>query len=289
MKSFNLFPMVIAASIGLVSSSPILEARAAQLEIVHQFPNFTWIENMAVRSNGEILGTDISGSQIYLVDPHRTQTDPPVIAQFANGTRIAGIVEVQEDVFYVPSVQGDVYHFKFLPNATVVWESDATRKDLKSRFAKLLKFQRLPVKGARVEFGVNGVHVANSVLYFINTDLGVLGKVPISVDGILTGSPVNISTSVPAADDFAMDSSGNFWVTENVRNTLVRVSPDGLVQTIAGGSNSSDLFGPVAAVFGRGIHHHNTLYISTDGLSVSGSGVSLTTNGKVVAIDTKGW
>lgn len=144
-----------------------------------------------------------------------------------------------------------------------------------------------PVKGANVEFGVNGVHVVDSVLYFTNTDQGILGKVPISTDGFPTGLPVNITTEVPAADDFAIDSSGNFWVAQNVANTFVRVSSDGTVQTIAGGTSSSDLIGPVAAVFGRGIHDRDTLYISTDGLSESNSGVPLTTNGKIVKIDTK--
>lgn len=106
-----------------------------------------------------------------------------------------------------------------------------------------------PVKGAAVEFGVNGVHLVDSVLCFTNTDQSILGKVPISTDGFPTGLPVNITTEVPAADDFVIDSSGNFWVAQNVANTFVRVSSDGTVQTIAGGTNLSDLIGPVAAVF----------------------------------------
>jgi hypothetical protein len=46
MKAFYPSSIAVAASIGLASSSPMLRARAAQLELVHQFPNFTWIENM---------------------------------------------------------------------------------------------------------------------------------------------------------------------------------------------------------------------------------------------------
>jgi hypothetical protein len=258
-----------------------------------------------------------------------------VVAQFSNGTCIAGIVEVQEDIFYVPSAQGSVYHFDFLPNTTVVWEVDmrcykkggqaSVRKVAEIPEAGLLNGMVLlsrgegtilmadsalgvvwklnfytgayeivfdhpvlkPVKGAAVEFGVNGVHVVDSVLYFTNTDLGLLGKVHISTDGFPIDSPVNITTSVPAADDFAIDSSVNFWVAENVANTFVRVSSDGVVQIIAGGANSSDLIGPVGAVFDRGIHDHDTLYISIDGLSESDTGVLLTTNGKIVQIDTK--
>ncbi|KAL9097001.1 MAG: hypothetical protein Q9165_000965 [Trypethelium subeluteriae] len=143
------------------------------------------------------------------------------------------------------------------------------------------------IASADPPFGVNGVHAVDSVLYFTSYNQALIAKLPISREGRPTGPVTVISSDVPAADDFAIDGHGNIWLTENVRNTLVRVSPEGQVQTIAGGPNSTALIGPVSAVFGRGPHDHGTLYISTDGLTVSTSGEVLTSNGKIAAIDTK--
>jgi len=65
----------------------------------------------------------------------------------------------------------------------------------------------------------------------------------------------------------ATSGCGNVWLCENVKNTLVRVSPDGSIQIIAGGQNSTALVGLVAAVFGRGSDDRDVLYVSTDGLA----------------------
>lgn len=151
-----------------------------------------------------------------------------------------------------------------------------------------------PIPGATVPFGVNGVHIVEndeeSVLYFSNTNQGHISKVPIGCDGRPTDSPITISASVPDADDFAVDGGGNIWLAENTANTFVRVFPDGHVQTIAGGANATaatSVIGPVAAVFGRGGHDRNTLYISTDGLTEGVNGTFITSNGRIAAVDTK--
>lgn len=146
-----------------------------------------------------------------------------------------------------------------------------------------------PNASATPPFGVNGVHVINSVLYFSNTNYGIIGKFPISHDGYPTGPGVNISTSVPNADDFAVDSCGSIWLCENVGNSLVRVFPDGRVQNVIDGKSSSALIGPVAATFGRTAVDRDTLYISTDGLTFNGFGIPQTTNGKIAALNTKIW
>ncbi len=74
----------------------------------------------------------------------------------------------------------------------------------------------------------------------------------------------------------------------NVHHTLVRVFPNGHVQTIAGAANSTALIGPVFAVFGRTDGDHDILYIGTDGLTINpATGKPLTTNGKITMLDTR--
>lgn len=155
-----------------------------------------------------------------------------------------------------------------------------------------------PNATARPAFGVNGVHVVpgdakadTSTLYFTNTNFGYLGAVTIGKnDGTPRGKPWLITDKVPAADDFAIDSDGSFWVTQNVRQTLSHVSSDGTVTFVAGGVNSTDLLGPVAAAFGRTSEDraNGVLYISTDGVLVDpATGRVLRTAGKIAKLATK--
>ncbi|RFU29294.1 hypothetical protein B7463_g7025, partial [Scytalidium lignicola] len=327
-------------------ASAVLAASTYDLHTIHQFPNFTWIENIAIRSNGQILGTDVAGGQIFLVDPKCPQVKPPVIAQFPKGSTVAGITEVEDDVFYIVSALGYVYNFTFQANTTSVWKVDMRQyaHTEKASIRKVVDIPAIvvpngmttlskidntiliadtgagavwkvnvhtgahqivfdhpylkPISTAHPPFGVNGIHIIEKqtsksksipTLYFSNTDRGYLGTVPISLEtGKPTGKVLLLSNSVHAADDFAVDSCGNVWLCENVLNTLVRVFPDGHVQTIAGGQNSTALIGPVAVAFGRGCDDRDVLYISTDGLTTNPTTRQpLTTNGKIAAIDIR--
>jgi sugar lactone lactonase YvrE len=298
----------------------------------------------AIRQNGQILGTDYSRGVIHLVDPQYPQANPPVIAQFPNGTSALGITEVQDDIFYTLTLDdaGSPYTFTYKPNSTAVWEVDmrsfGTTGDAKVRKVvdmpavwtpngmttlskkdstlliadsaagvvwklnicsgayeivfddPLLK----PIATKFPSFGVNGLKIASKpnskfTLYFSNTNHGYLGTVPISLEtGKPTGPAAILAANVSNADDFAIDRCGNIWLCENVSNTLVRVFPDGHVQTIAGGQNQTALIGPVAASFGKGWDDKDVLYISTDGLTLDPTtSKPLTTNGKIAAIDTR--
>jgi sugar lactone lactonase YvrE len=66
----------------------------------------------------------VSGGQIFLIDPKHPQAEPPIIAQFPNGSCITGITEVNDDVFYTAGALGDVYKFSFEPNTSSVWGVD---------------------------------------------------------------------------------------------------------------------------------------------------------------------
>jgi hypothetical protein len=68
--------------------------------LIHEFPNPTWLENIAVRHNGQILTTSISTSVLYQVDPSQEQQPIPV-ATVPRSDGLLGIAELEQDVFYV--------------------------------------------------------------------------------------------------------------------------------------------------------------------------------------------
>lgn len=72
----------------------------SQLTTVHQFPNNTWVENIAVRSNGNLLVTFIAPSpDVWEVDPVSQKVR--LVYTFPEATSVMGIAEYADDVFAV--------------------------------------------------------------------------------------------------------------------------------------------------------------------------------------------
>jgi hypothetical protein len=67
---------------------------------VHAFPVNSFIENIAVRPTGQLLLTVHNTCELIQLDPN-TETAPSLVYVFP--TTVCGIVEVQDDVFYVSS------------------------------------------------------------------------------------------------------------------------------------------------------------------------------------------
>ncbi|PTB41640.1 uncharacterized protein TrAFT101_009751 [Trichoderma asperellum] len=71
---------------------------------LYEFPKPSYIENLAVRSNGQILITGLSTPQLFLFDPSATGPSKPLIVhEFDQSLGLAGIAEYQPDVFAVIS------------------------------------------------------------------------------------------------------------------------------------------------------------------------------------------
>lgn len=91
------------------------------VEIIHQFPLGTWVENLAVRSNGQILATILSSPELYQVDP-QGKRDPFLIHTFPNATGLVGITELGRDKFYVVAITANLETGTFEPGSSSVWE-----------------------------------------------------------------------------------------------------------------------------------------------------------------------
>lgn len=83
----------------------------------------------AVRHTGEILATDLAQSAVYLLDPAGAEPASTTVHQFPNGTLPFGITEVEDDVFYTQSVQGNVYTLNFTPGSQQIWRVDMRQYD----------------------------------------------------------------------------------------------------------------------------------------------------------------
>lgn len=126
MPSFFLNSLVLCLTAGLRA------AAEPTLRTVYQFSsNDTWLENVAVRSNGIVLTTEI-GPPANLLAFNATQEDaePTIVASFDSILGLSGITEVTPDVFYITGANTTSDNIQDPPkNATHVWRVDFTASD----------------------------------------------------------------------------------------------------------------------------------------------------------------
>ena len=106
---------------------------------VRQFPNETWLENIAVRSNGQLLVTRIDQPELYQVDPF-----PPhgaiLVHNFteAHALGLLGIAEIEQDVFAVIAGSWSDKTFNYTAGSYSVW-----RVDLRSYYSASPKISKI--------------------------------------------------------------------------------------------------------------------------------------------------
>ncbi|KAL1605390.1 hypothetical protein SLS60_004939 [Paraconiothyrium brasiliense] len=76
---------------------------AANVRIVQQFPNPTWVENVASTRNGSVLAGVLgqAPAQLHIIDPSSNATQNTLLHTFAYSNSIFGITEYETDVFAV--------------------------------------------------------------------------------------------------------------------------------------------------------------------------------------------
>lgn len=159
--------------------------------------------------------------------------------------------------------------------------------------------------------GINGVKIRRSssspqhslssdeetatYLYYTNTDQALVARIPVdpeTTEPILTrtNTTAEIFASenelLGAPDDFALLDDGSVVVATGAANTVVHVSLDGTVTTIAGSKGSLELASSTACQIGR----DGVLYVTTAGGEEGLVNGTLYGAGSVVTVDFgTGW
>ncbi|KAK3994475.1 hypothetical protein QBC44DRAFT_236251 [Cladorrhinum sp. PSN332] len=95
---------------------------------IYTFPNNTFIENIAVRSNSNLLITSMSVPELFSIDPTVANPTASVIHTFTNITGIAGIAETKPDVFALVTATWDLANTRAYPGTLAVWTADLTKR-----------------------------------------------------------------------------------------------------------------------------------------------------------------
>jgi streptogramin lyase len=119
----------LATFTGALSLDP---AKSNLVTTLWTFPNETWIENLAVRANGNVLCTSLNRAAIYQVDPFKHVAE--TLHQFASTDGCLGIAETASDVFIVVTANVSLKTNTAWPGSAKIWRVDVRAWELVSRY-----------------------------------------------------------------------------------------------------------------------------------------------------------
>ncbi|KAL6799428.1 hypothetical protein GGI42DRAFT_361341 [Trichoderma sp. SZMC 28013] len=296
-------------------------ATAKDHRLIHQFANGTTVENIAVRSNGNLLVTLTSSPELYEIDPFNPKS-LKLIHHFSGYLALLGITEVSPDVFTLNAGNFSL-ETGVDPGSWAVWQVAFHNEQTNiSKVTDIPEAQFLNGM-TTLESTPNTILTADSalgVVYSVNTHTGEYKVVledetfkiapgaplPIGVNGIryldhyvyYTNSfdplfgRVPVSKSGCAVGDYETIFTGNFgddftvtpqaaYIAGNPANVITEVKLDGENKVIAGNINSSLVAGATSVHFGRTVRDKHVLYVTTTGTV----NATFTEGGKIVALD----
>ncbi|KAH8662707.1 hypothetical protein BGZ61DRAFT_432234 [Ilyonectria robusta] len=112
-----------------------------QARTVFQFSNGTWVENIAVRRNGDLLVTLIDRPELYQIDPLHSRVKLVENFQQANALSLLGITEMAPDVFIVIAGNFSVSRRMSDPKSYSIWRIDFNRG---GKCEKISEIERIP-------------------------------------------------------------------------------------------------------------------------------------------------
>jgi glucose/arabinose dehydrogenase len=195
------------------------------------------IENLATRSNGLILDTNVNSPNLYLVDPVAKTSKTGVVVTGASG--LSGIREYTPDIFAVINEGKAIYKVDFsgaTPSASLikaideagtlnglavldadtVLVADATKGQIwrftSSIGASSVAFADPTMKDTA--FGIDGLKYANGTVWYTNLLKNSFYKVAVDAAGKATGTPTAIWTN-SMGDDLCFGPNGKVYVSTN--------------------------------------------------------------------------
>jgi putative intracellular protease/amidase/sugar lactone lactonase YvrE len=264
-------------------------------QIMAEFPVNTFLENIAIDSQGIIFVTSYEEGKIYRITPSGERSEfasingnvagiaihssgdllvaasvdgkiPTILRIDSTGT-VETLVTLPEAIFLngMTPLNGDSLSETLRDRYLVadsykgaIWEVDVTAKTARI----CLQHSLLDRSDTSNPFpAVNGIKICNNALFASNTQRQLLIRIPLG-ENSTPGTPEVFLTNVNL-DDFAFDVQGNLYGTTHVYNSVIRISPDKQITTIA--SVAEGVTGSTALAFGRSERDRTYLYVTTNG------------------------
>ncbi|KAF4637995.1 hypothetical protein G7Y89_g77 [Cudoniella acicularis] len=277
----SLFALATLASAGTITKRQAAGAQVAKL---------TSIENIAVRSNGQILATSMSSTTIYSVNATAKTSASAIVVSGAAG--FSGIGEYLPDQFAViggGSTGTTIYKIDFSSgkavstlvkkiaeasnlNGLAVLNNDTVLvgdagKGVVYRFTMSTGAYSVAISdptmvpSGGIPFGIDGLKYKDGVVWYTNIFKNSFHKVPVDATGKATGAVVTLWTNL-MGDDLCFGPSGKIYVATNGKNSLVEVDPAAASPTPKAVATVS---GSTSCAFGRTESDKDVVYIGGSG------------------------
>ncbi|OLP17943.1 gluconolactonase [Leptolyngbya sp. 'hensonii'] len=269
---------------------PIFETTPIELapsQIIAEFPVNTFLESIAIAPDNTLFIANHFAGHIIRIGPDQTPVTHAVISGKATGLAflsdgdllLTGWNEDGISTIFKVSSQGVVETLLTVPEALffngltyltgnryviadsyrgAIWELDAAQASIRIWLEHPLLARTAPDREIPA---VNGLKIFSHVLYASNTEKQHIVRIPI-LDDAQPGEPT-IFTNQVNIDDFAFDCNGTLYGTTHIYNSVVKVTPDGTVTTIA--QAEQGMAGTTALAFGRTEPDQMSLYVVTNG------------------------
>src|ERR1700759_4638660 len=89
------------------------------IDQIYQFEKGSYVENIAVRTNGNLLVTRLDKGEVYEIDPSKKKAS--LAHKFKGYNRVSGIIEIKPDVFAV--CVGNLF-LNLIPLSWTIWSID---------------------------------------------------------------------------------------------------------------------------------------------------------------------
>ncbi|RCI13008.1 hypothetical protein L249_0463 [Ophiocordyceps polyrhachis-furcata BCC 54312] len=164
----------------------------------------------------------------------------------------------------------------------VVWRADIGAN--KSEIA--IQVPEMGSQNQKQPIGVNGIHIRDGNLTWLNHDTFKMFSIHITEDGLQAPEAKAAEVAsfpVTALDDFIFGPAeqATAWVTTNSDNRVFALEASGESVVVAGANNLPDVATATACQFGRSEKDGKVLYVTTGGDEIEGKH-----GGKVEALDT---
>ncbi|CAG8123022.1 unnamed protein product [Penicillium olsonii] len=306
---FLVFLVQALPSLGLLQSPNIRE--------LYRFPNGTWLENIAVRPNGNLLITDATTSSLWEITPSTDsiRSSPRLVHHFDEAKDMGGIAELTPDTYAVIASNSvwkiDLSKDRHSPSPVRIADIPAGFLNgmaaLDGGNAVVISDSRLGLvwylnvqsgnysishqhetmqanSDLGMLIGVNGLKIMEDYMYYSNSPKQIFCRVRIDTRTSRAMGPYEIISYNTLADDFAIDPRRIGYLASLTNNEIIKVYPDGLHEVVAGAEYSRVLMSATAAAFGRTQSDRHVLYVTTGGETEPPVHDTASLGGKVMAV-----
>ena len=213
---FSLNPSILY----LAATNSLLCAALYPTNQIYQFPNGTFVENLAVRPDGSILTSFITAPELYLLQPSSTKPDPQLLYRFGNASSTLGITEVSRDTFIV-AVTTIVGAAQGVPGSSSLWRVSFAHPKSTPKITLAAKIPDVVTPNGLVTLNKDKILLADSakgVVFVVDVDTGV--------SNVAITDPLFANNGRPISVNGLKILGHTLYFTNTAQNLLGRVDID---------------------------------------------------------------